>query len=245
MISLSMAVALVTGANRGLGLEWTRQLLHRGDTVFATCRHPRMAPQLDELGTAYSDRLHKVELDVTEPDSIRRAVQAVEEETSALHLLINNAGVNGGGRSDAFGALEQERMLHVLNVNTVGPHLLAQAAANLLKTTAAQEEATPKVINITSQLGSIARVRGQAAWQSYRASKAALNMLTRLLAFEMKPHEVIAVALHPGWVRTKLGGSGAALAPRESVRGMLEVVDALTMEDAGTFCAWDGHTLPW
>lgn len=240
-----MAIALVTGANRGLGLEWTRQLLRRGDEVFAACRHPRTAPQLDDLSAEYDDRLRRVELDVTEPETIRTAVRKVEDDASALHLLINNAGINGGGRSDAFGALTQERMLRVLNVNTVGPHLLAQEAVDLLKATAAHEGPTPKIINITSQLGSIARVKGQAAWQSYRASKAALNMLTRLLAFEMRPHDVIAVALHPGWVRTELGGGNAPLAPRESVRGMLEVVDALTMEDAGTVRTWKGGALPW
>lgn len=240
-----MATALITGANRGLGLEWTRQLLARGETVFATCRHPASAPQLDDLADDFADQLHLLELDVTKPDTMRSALNQVEQESGALHLLVNNAGVDGGARSDAFGALSQERMLHVFNVNAAGPHLLAQEAAPLLKQTAASSDTSPKVVNISSDLGSIEQLGGQATWQSYRASKAALNMLTKLLSFELKSHGVIAIAMQPGWVQTDMGGRGAPITPRESVRGMLEVLDDLTMEETGSFLTWQGETVPW
>ncbi len=240
-----MAIALITGANRGLGLEWTRQLVRRGDTVIATCRHPSSAPQLDDLADDYGSQIDRLEVDVTQPATMHTALKRVEQEHGALHLLINNAGVSGGGRSDTFGSLTQEQMLEVYQVNAVGPHLLAQEATPLLKRTAASHPAPPKVINISSDLGSIAQVQGPATWQSYRASKAALNMLTRLLSFELKPRGVIALAMQPGWVQTDMGGRGAQITPRESVRGMLEVLEGLTLDDAGSFRAWNGRTIPW
>ena len=179
---------------------------------------------------------------MADPDAIADAVEHVADETGALDLLINNAGINGGGTSDRFGSVEAETMMQVLRVNTVGPHLMTQAFADLLRTGA--ETGRAVVVNVTSQLGSISRTSG-GGWHSYKASKAALNMCTRLQAAELKGDGVIAVALHPGWVRTDMGGSNARLSTEESVAGMIEVIDDLTSEDAGRFLTYDGQELSW
>lgn len=236
--------ALVTGSNRGLGLEFTRQLLHRGDNVFATCRDPDRADALHDLAPRYPERLHLMALDVTEAASIEQAFRAVESQAGALHLLLNNAGINGGGRADRFGDLDPERMMRVFRVNTVGPATIAQRAADLLAAAAGEDE-LPTVVNVTSALGSIDRTEGASAWQSYRASKAALNMLTRCMAFDLESRGVLAVAITPGWVQTDMGGAGATLTPEESVQNMLSVIDELSMADRGAFLSWKGEHMPW
>lgn len=238
-----MSTALVTGANRGLGLEWIRQCAGTVDRLYATCRDPGAADALHEVAQAHPDTVTVVALDVADPDAIDAAAARVQDEAGALDLLVNNAGISGGATSDRFGAVDAERMSKVLRVNTVGPHLMTQAFADLL---AAGAEAGGRavVVNVTSQLGSIARTSG-GGWHSYKASKAALNMCTRLQAAELKEDGVIVVALHPGWVRTDMGGSNARLSPAEAVRGMRAVVSDLTVDEAGQFLAHDGTRLPW
>jgi NAD(P)-dependent dehydrogenase (short-subunit alcohol dehydrogenase family) len=234
-----MSTALVTGANRGLGLEWVRQLADSVDRLFATCRRPGDADELGELAGRYVDTIDVVALDVTDPASIEDAVAHVRREVEALDLLVNNAGVSGGGSADRFDTVDADTMTEVYRVNAVGPHLLTRAFAPFL-----QEGESATVVNVTSQLGSIARTSG-GGWHSYRASKAALNMCTRLQAAELEADGVIVVAMHPGWVRTDMGGSSARLSPEQSVAGMLEVIGDLSSEDAGSFLAYDGEELPW
>jgi NAD(P)-dependent dehydrogenase (short-subunit alcohol dehydrogenase family) len=236
--------ALVTGSNRGLGLEFTRQLLDRGDHVFATCRQPDAADALHTLAQRYPERVHLVALDVADETSIEQAFRAVESETDALHLLLNNAGINGGGRADRFGGLDPDRMARVFRVNAIGPALVAQRATDLM-TAAAASERLPTVVNVTSALGSIEQTRSASAWQSYRASKAALNMLTRCMAFDFESRGVLAVAITPGWVQTDMGGAGATLTPEASVRNVLAVLDDLSLADRGAFLSWEGQTVPW
>lgn len=233
--------ALLTGANRGLGLEWTRQLANRVDRLFATCRRPGDAPDLAELATAHPDTIAVFALDVAEPEAIETAVERVSSEAGSLDLLVNNAGINGGGTSDRFGSVDQNTMMDVLRVNTAGPHLLTQACADLLRAGAANKEAI--VVNVTSQLGSITNTSG-GSWHSYKASKAALNMCTRLQAGALS-EEAIVVSMHPGWVRTDMGGSNARLSPEASVTGMLNVISDLTPDDSGRFLSHDGRELPW
>ncbi|MFB6231063.1 MAG: SDR family oxidoreductase, partial [Salinibacter sp.] len=222
--------ALITGANRGLGLEWVCQLAERADRLFATCRQPEEATHLRECAAAHPDTVEIFALDVAEPGAIRAAAKRVRTETGALELLVNNAGINGGGQQDRFEGVDPETMMDVFRVNAAGPHLMTKAFADLLRDGAADGRAT--VVNLTSQLGSIANTQSD-TWHSYRASKAALNMCTRLQAAALRDDGVIAVALHPGWVRTDMGGSDARLSPEESVAGMIEVVADLTLEDTG------------
>jgi NAD(P)-dependent dehydrogenase (short-subunit alcohol dehydrogenase family) len=231
---------LVTGANRGLGLEWVRQLTGRVDRLFATCRRPDAADALAKLADRHPDTVDVFALDVTDPAAIDAAAERVREDAGALGLLVNNAGVSGGGSRDRFGTVDADTMTEVLRANAVGPHLVTQAFADLLR--AADDGAT--VVNVTSQLGSIARTSG-GGWHSYKASKAALNMCTRLQAGALGDDGVIVVAMHPGWVRTDMGGANARLSTTEAVSGMLDVIDGLSPADAGRFLAHDGEELPW
>jgi NAD(P)-dependent dehydrogenase (short-subunit alcohol dehydrogenase family) len=246
MSSWSSSYVFLTGANRGLGLEWTRQLAGRADRVFATCRRPDEAPELIELAEAHPDTIDVFALDVSAPDAIDAAAERVRETTGAVDLLLNNAGTNGGGTSDRFGSVDQETMMNVLRVNTVGPHLLVQAFADTLRTGAVDGIAGDNsvVVNVTSQLGSIANT-SRGSWHSYKASKAALNMCTRLQSGALKGDGVIVVSMHPGWVRTDMGGSNARLSPRESVRGMISVIGNLRPSDSGRFLTYEGQELPW
>ncbi|NDJ53624.1 MAG: SDR family oxidoreductase [Chloroflexi bacterium] len=228
---------MITGANRGIGLEFVRQLLERGDTVFATARQPDEASALGHLADLYPDHLTIAALDVTDPSSIEEAYQEIGTQTERLDLLINNAGMLV--RGERFGILEHDTLLNTLHTNAVGPMLVAQRFYDLLK-----HGAQPRLINMTSQLGSIARARGGGNY-SYNASKAALNMLTRMTALRIKDEGIITIMMHPGWVRTDMGGDSASLSVVESVTAMLTVIDALTLEDAGRFLQWDGSELPW
>ena len=233
---------LLTGANRGLGLEWTRRLAGRVDRLFATCRRPDEAHELADLADAHPDTIEVFALDVADPDAIVAAAERVAEATGALDLLINNAGINGGGTGDRFGSVDPETMMDVLRVNTAGPHLMVQAFADLLRAGGTDENSI--VVNVTSQLGSIANTSG-GSWHSYKASKAALNMCTRLQSGALKGDGVIVVSMHPGWVRTDMGGSNARLSTEESVGGMLDVIADLTPDDTGRFLTHDGGELPW
>lgn len=236
-------IALVTGANRGLGLEWVRQLVDEVDRLYATCRRPAEAEALQKIAEAHPEVVEVLGLDVTDDDAIAGAVERVRRERGALHLLVNNAGISGGSTSDRFGSVDAETMTEVLRVNAVGPHLMTQAFADLLKA-GADERGTATVVNVTSQLGSIERTSA-GGWHSYKASKAALNMGTRLQAAELKGDDVIVVAMHPGWVRTDMGGSSARLSTEESVTGMLDVLEDLQLSHTGQFLSYDGDELPW
>jgi NAD(P)-dependent dehydrogenase (short-subunit alcohol dehydrogenase family) len=233
---------LLTGANRGIGLEWTRQLADRVDRLFATCRRPGEAHELHDLADAHPDTIEVFALDVSDPEAIEAAADRVNTETDALDLLVNNAGVNGGGTGDRFGTVDQETMMDVFRVNTAGPHLMTQAFADLLRSNGTADDSI--VVNVTSQLGSIANTNG-GGWHSYKASKAALNMCTRLQAGALKGDGVIVVSMHPGWVRTDMGGANARLSTEESVTGMLDVIADLTPDDSGRFLSFDGRDLPW
>jgi NAD(P)-dependent dehydrogenase (short-subunit alcohol dehydrogenase family) len=239
-----MAQALVTGANRGIGLELVTQLLTRGDAVVATVRDRARAAALASLGEAFKDRLRILEMDVAVPESVRGALEPLASAGLAVDLLINNAGVslNPAGRNDTgdeFGTLDAEKFLAVLRVNTLGPLLVAEAAAPLLG-----RAGRSLVANVSSQLGSIANTHGPARL-SYKTSKAALNMISRILAHELAPRGVTVVAIHPGWVRTAMGGDGAPLSTRESVASMLNVLARLTPVDTGRYLNYDGADLPW
>lgn len=232
-----MRRVLITGANRGLGLAFTAESLDRGYRVFATCRHPDEADDLQALSADHAEYLRILQLDVTDEQSIDASARAVQSREGALDLLINNAGTNPSGERP--GTLKAETMLHTLHVNSVGPMLVAQRYLELLR---ASDDA--KILNISSILGSLAR-KSRGGGYSYSSSKAALNMLTRALAFDLESDEIVVVAIHPGWVQTDMGGSEAPLRPAESVRGVLDVADGLTLTDTGSFYTYDGRHPPW
>lgn len=229
--------ALITGSNRGLGLEFVRQLLARGDRVFATCREPDDAAALHALREQYPDRLSIVALDVADPETLDSAHEAVQRETGGLELLVNNAGI--GGLVERLGKFDQESMLERFAVNAIGPVLVLQRFIGLLR---AGEGA--KVANLTTGISSLAN-RGPNDLHTYCASKTALNMYTRGLSFDLRADGIPMIVIDPGWVQTDMGGPDADITPEESIRGVLRVIDALTIEQSGRFFHYSGREIPW
>ena len=228
---------LVTGANRGLGLEFTRQLLARGDRVLATCRHPGKALALTGLAGAHPGHLHVLPLDLDKERSIAELVRETGALTDALDGLINNAGVLVSG--ERYGAIAGKSLTESFSSNVVGPVLLTQALSPLL-----QKVKNAKVMNLSSRLGSIGTANGFGT-PSYSISKAALNMATHQLSMALAPRGVIVFCVSPGWVSTDMGGANATSTPQDAVAHLLKVFDAATPADAGRFIDVDGVTIPW
>jgi NAD(P)-dependent dehydrogenase (short-subunit alcohol dehydrogenase family) len=232
-----MQRVLVTGANRGIGLEFARQLLGRGARVFAACRQPGKALKLTELAGAHPGRLSVLPLDLTKERSINELAREVGELTDALDLLINNAGVLVTG--ERYGELAAKAFIDTFSVNVVGPLLLTQALTPLLT-----HGEAPKVVNLSSDLGSLSKTTSFYT-PSYGISKAGLNMATRLLAAELAPAGVTVICANPGWVKTEMGGAQAPVTPQASVCGLLTVINALQRRDTGRFFDHTGAALAW
>ena len=232
---MSVRHCLVTGANRGLGLEFVRQLLARGDRVVATCRHPGKATALNPLAGEFPGRLHVLPLDVGDPKSIAELARELPLVCETLDLLVNSAGVLHSG--ERFGNLGPANLDDSFRTNARGPLLLVQALAPMLVDGA-------RIANITSELGSIATLT-RFGTPSYNISKAAQNMATALLAKALATRGIVVLALHPGWVQTDMGGSGATLAPAQSVQGLLQVIDGATLQSSGQFFDWRGEAMAW
>jgi NAD(P)-dependent dehydrogenase (short-subunit alcohol dehydrogenase family) len=234
---------LITGANRGLGLEFTRRYLDRGEHVFAGCRRPETARHLRGMQATYPRRLTIVPLDVSDTHAIRTSYAVVRSQHEGLDLLINNAGVYSSRGSDApserLGDLNFEEALMVLRSNAVAPVIVAQEYLDLLQ---AGDE--PKIVSISSELGSVSANTGGFPYY-YSASKAALNMFMRSLAVDAKRWGMITVLLDPGWVSTDMGGRGAPTTPQQAVDSMIRVIDTLTPEHNGRFFTWQGHEQVW
>ena len=232
--------SLVTGANRGLGLEFVRQLLARGDRVVATCRQPGKATALNALVGEHPGRLHVLPLDVSDPRAIAELVRELllldnDDAGDRIDLLVNGAGVLHSG--ERFGSVSAMNLDDSFRTNAMGPFLLTQALAPRLADGA-------RVANLTSQLGSIANTT-RFGTPSYDISKAAQNMATALLAAALRERDIVVVALHPGWVQTDMGGAGANVTPTDSVAGLLRVIGGLKPTDSGRFLDWRGASLPW
>lgn len=234
--------ALVTGANRGLGFEFARQLLARGERVVASCRHPGKATALNALAGQYPGRLRVLPLDVSDPRAIAGLVRelallddADDEGGAKFDLLVNCAGVLHSG--EHFGSVSAATLEDSFRTNAMGPLLLAQALAPRLRDGA-------RVANLSSVLGSIASV-SRFGTPSYNLSKAAQNMATALLAQALQPRGIVVLALHPGWARTDMGGADATVPVADAVAGLLRVIDGATLQDSGSFHDWRGEPLPW
>lgn len=222
-------VALVTGANRGIGLELATQLKAAGYDVIGTARKPAEATELKALGARVE------QLDVTDADSVAALAQRLDGV--AIDLLINNAGV-GSQQGDTLAEQDFERMAFIFAVNSIGPMRVTQA---LMPNLATGEGKT--IVHISSVMGSIANNWGGA--YGYRASKTALNQLNKSLSIELKDKGYTAVVLHPGWVRTRMGGETAPVQPSDSVAGMIAVIGELQPADTGRFLDYQGKEIPW
>jgi NAD(P)-dependent dehydrogenase (short-subunit alcohol dehydrogenase family) len=228
-----MVAVLITGASRGLGLEFVRQYAAAGDRVFACARDPDSAAELARIAAASGGHVSVHRLDVTSDDDVAALAKALKDET--IDILINNAGIDGSMRG---GEADYEGWAEVFRVNTMAPYRMALAFRTQMKRSKA-----PKLVAISSRLGSIALTQGHV--MDYSASKAALNHLMRALALRWGKDGFIVLALSPGWVKTDMGGPSAPLAPRESIAGMREVIAGLKPSDNGRFLGHRGEELPW
>lgn len=234
-----MRTVLVTGANRGLGLEFVRQYAADGWRVIAGCRRPEEA---DELAALAGATVTVEPLDVGDEGSI--AVLKAHIANQPIDLLVNNAGIYGGRAVQVLGTLEAEEWLRVLRVNVAGPLLLAQALADNLAA-GAQRAGRPAVVaTLSSKMGSIAENTSGGSY-AYRSSKAAVNAAMRSYALDMERRGVLAVVLHPGWVRTAMGGPNGLIDPPESVTGLRAVIAGLTPDKSGRFFDHTGKEIPW
>lgn len=230
-----MPSILVTGSNRGIGLEWCRQYAEAGWRVFATCRHPETADDLHALARTHPHlSVHRT--DVTKADSIH-ALRA-ELHSESIDVLVNNAGVYLE-KSMPIDRLDFEAWRQTLEVNTFGPLRVTEALAD--RVAASRRKL---VVSLSSHMGAIADI-SVAGDTYYRSSKAALNAAMKGLAFALGERGVGVLLLHPGWVRTRMGGVDAPLRPAESVAAMRARVDAFNMDMSGRFYRYDGSGIPW
>ncbi len=232
-----MHSVLVTGSNRGLGLEWARQYAEDGWRVYATCRRPDEAEALQALAVTHPEvSIHR--LDVTDREQVEDLAAVLAGQP--LDLLINNAGIylERWGR-DKLGQIDYDDWLQTLSVNTLGAFRVTEALLPSL-----ERGQKRLVVNISSHMGSIADINAPNDY-AYRSSKAALNAASRGLSFELASLNIGLLLLHPGWVRTRMGGKEAPLSPEESVAGMRAVVARFTPSMSGKFYRYDGQEMPW
>jgi NAD(P)-dependent dehydrogenase (short-subunit alcohol dehydrogenase family) len=220
---------LITGTSQGIGLEFTRQVLEEGHRVLAVARPSSHLKNLHDLKEKYSDRLMIAEVDLKDES----AIQMVSESAQSLNqvdVLINNAGIYG--KDDSY-----QDFTTSFNTNSIVPYFLTQSLLSLLK-----KSRNPKVIFISSQMGSIADNSSGGA-HSYRASKAAVNMIAKGIALDQR--WLTSLVFHPGWVQTRMGGGGAPVAPADSVKGMLRIIAEASLSESGKFQSYQGRELPW
>jgi NAD(P)-dependent dehydrogenase (short-subunit alcohol dehydrogenase family) len=228
---------LITGANRGIGLELVRLCAARGDKVFAGCRSLEQARELDVLSAQYPGQITIIALEITDATSVENCFKQIKNETNALDILINNAAIFAIG--ETLRTFDVEKAAQQWTVNAIGQMLVAQKALDLLKAGTA-----PKIINITSESGSVSTMTHFRGYY-YFGSKATMNMFTRCMAWDPDTAGIVTIALHPGWVRTDMGGTNADLSVTESAGGIIKVISSLTPDDNGKFYTWDGKEYPW
>tara|TARA_B100001079_G_C16301665_1_gene465744 strand:- start:13 stop:702 length:690 start_codon:yes stop_codon:yes gene_type:complete len=226
---------LITGTNRGIGLEFVKHYLKNNEKIIATCRNKHSAKDLLELENTTSN-LSLVELDVSNPNSINEFTSKIAG--LPIDTFINNAGVFGP-RNIEFGNFNAKEWLDVFKVNTIAPLLITQ---KILKNLRLGKD--KKLAFISSKVGSIEDNTGGGMY-IYRTSKTALNQVIKSLSIDLKDENFIAVALHPGWVQTDMGGPNALIDTKTSVKGMIEVIDNLTPKNTGKFYNYDGSSIPW
>lgn len=232
-----MPSVLITGANRGLGLEFAKQYGEANWRVMACCREPEKARELNDLAKTLQDRVSVHPLDVRMPESVSSLARALREEP--IDLLLNNAGIYGDERHDDFGKIDYARWAEAFSVNVMGPMRMVEAFQENVS------RSQRKIIaSVSSKMGSIADNMSGGSYL-YRSSKAALNAVVKSLAVDLREKGIVVVALHPGWVQTDMGGPNAPTRPWESVQGLRRVLEGLKASDSGRFLAYDGSEVPW
>lgn len=227
---------MITGASRGLGLEFVRQYDADGWRIFAGCRTPGQASELNHIAALSHGRVTAHQLDVDDGASV--AALKAELGDQPFDVLLNNAGITGQ-RNAARGDIDYDAWQGAMNTNVFGPMRVAEAFAGNVVASGQK-----KLITISSRMGSIGET---AAANSivYRSSKAAVNMVMKILANDLGPQDVIVTCFHPGWVRTDMGGESADLSAEESAGGIRRVIAGLSAADNGGFRNYDGEVIGW
>ena len=228
-----MTTVLITGANRGIGLEFARQYAAEGADVIACCRAPEKAEALNAL--AKTTGLRVMALDVTSPKSVGALKTALAGRP--IDIVINNAGV-GGPRNEAKGTIDFDAWVETLKTNSVAPMLVSLALHDNLKAGKLK-----KLITITSMMGSIANHGGGA--YAYRASKAAVNSVMHGLSKDWAKDGIAVGIYHPGWVKTDMGGASAPVMPQESVKGLRAQIARLSATNSGAYLDYTGKEIAW
>lgn len=232
-----MPTLLITGANRGIGLEVTRQYAADGWDVLACCRSPENAHELNQLAAASSGKVSVYLLDVAN-DSQRQAL-AAQLKGKPIDILFNSAGVSGNWGTQGFGHCQTDEWLEVMHINVITPMLMMQDFAGNVALS------DRKIIaNMSSKMGSVADNTSGGSYL-YRSSKAALNMVNMSAARDLARKGIAVVALHPGWVRTDMGGPNGELSVQESVTALKRNLANVTPADSGRLIDIDGSTIPW
>ncbi len=237
-----MATWMITGANRGIGLEYVRQLLERGEQVIATARVPQQAEALAALQATHGEQLRTLSLEVGSAASIASLAQALAGQP--IDVLVNNAGMYGGSwatdaAAQSVAGMDYALWEEIFRVNTIAPFRITMALLPQL-----QLAAQPLVLMMSSDLGSIANnTQGQS--YAYRSSKAALNMVSKGLSRDLAGQGISVVSMAPGWTQTDLGGADAQWPVAESVSRQLQVIAKLGPEDNGRFINLLGEEVPW
>jgi NAD(P)-dependent dehydrogenase (short-subunit alcohol dehydrogenase family) len=220
-----MARIVITGANRGIGLALARQLAARGDHVIAACR--KTSPELRALKVEVHEGV-----EVTDDGSVARFAAAIGD--APIDVLINNAAIHV---SDSLDRLDLKQVAAQLDVNAIAPLRVTKALLPKMK-------AGAKIVIITSRSGSIGD-NGSGGYYGYRMSKAAVNMAGVNLALELKPRGIAVALLHPGMVRTGMGGGPGAIEPELSAKRLIARIDEMSLDTTGAFLHAEGHVLPW
>lgn len=228
-----MGTYLITGVGRGIGEQLARALLLRGERVIGTLRDPAKAPS-DWGAFIASGHLKLLALDVRDEASIAEAARQLDEP---VDVLINNAGIIGQRNASTFDT-DTDSFLETLQVNTLGPLRVTLAFLPQLRRSKAG-----KIVTISSRMGSMSHANSDRI--AYRASKAAVNKVMQGLATDLQSEGIVAVSVHPGWVRTDMGGSAADISVQESAAGLVRLIDGLTVEQTGGFFDWSGAKLPF
>jgi NAD(P)-dependent dehydrogenase (short-subunit alcohol dehydrogenase family) len=230
---MSAYQVLITGANRGLGLEFTKQYAADGWNVLACCREPQQASALQSIANA-NKNVQIFDLDVSDFAQIDALALQLKDEK--IDVLINNAGVYP---SSSFGNVDYKAWEAGFRVNSMAPLKMAEAFVQHIS-----RSQLKKIATLTSKMGSIDDNTSGESY-SYRASKCAVNMVMKSLSIDLKPYGISVVTLHPGWVQTDMGGRNALISAHTSVTGLRNVIEKLSLSNTGEFIAYDGKQIAW
>ena len=228
-----METVVITGANRGIGLGLVRRYVRHGSRIFACCRAPDQAEELADL--AQRENITLVPLDVTDAAQVDAFVTGLG--TQPIDILINNAGVMGGTRQ-SLSDMDYDAWREAFEINTIAPFRLTTALGQHLASAP-----RPRVVTVSSQMGALSR--RSTGSHAYRSSKAAVNKVMQVLAVELENDGIIVCPIHPGWVRTDMGGSHAEISVEESAEGIFNLISDFTIEQSGRFWTWNGEEHAW